>query len=190
MVALGIDLCWSSGQNPGVTFGNHVCSDQRAEAGTVKQLCPYSQSSLKTSPMLPLRVVVLLPVLDDWASASELIRSLDRTVSLDAPNVSLEVLIVDDGSVESWTEAHFNFRFACVKAIRVLRLYRNLGHQRAIAVGLVYIEDKMQGDAVLVMDADGEDTPDGAVQLIRAFSGPEKRRRLVFAERTRRLETF
>jgi glycosyltransferase involved in cell wall biosynthesis len=156
----------------------------------VKQVSPYSQSSLKTSPMLPLRVVVLLPVCDDWVAASELIRSLDRTVSLDDPTVCLEVLIVDDGSVESWTEAHFNSQFACVKAIRVLRLYRNLGHQRAIAVGLVYIEDKMHGDAVLVMDADGEDTPDGAVQLIREFSGPEERRRLVFAERARRFEPF
>jgi hypothetical protein len=156
----------------------------------VRQVSPDSRSSLKTSPILPLRVVVLLPVCDDWASASELIRSLDRRMSLDDPTVCLDVLIVDDGSVESWTEAHFNFPFACVKAICVLRLYRNLGHQRAIAVGLVYIEDKMQGDAVLVMDADGEDTPDGAVQLIRTFSGPAERRRLVFAERTRRLETF
>ena len=149
----------------------------------------HPQSSLN-SPISPLRVVVLLPVCDDWVAASELIRSLDRTVSLEAPTVCLEILIVDDGSVESWTETQFNFLFACVKSIRVLRLYRNLGHQRAIAVGLVYIENKMYGDAVLVMDADGEDTPDGAVRLIQAFSGPEERRRLVFAERTRRLETF
>ena len=55
----------------------------------------------------PLRVVVLLPVRDDWDSASQLIRSLDRTVSAENANVRLKFLIVDDGSVEPWTAAQF-----------------------------------------------------------------------------------
>jgi glycosyltransferase involved in cell wall biosynthesis len=134
-------------------------------------------------------IVVLLPVRDDWVSVAELIRSLDRRVSADAAGVCLDVLMIDDGSVETWVPAQFEPPFAAVKTIRVLRLYRNLGHQRAIAVGLVYIEDKMPCQAVLVMDADGEDTPDGAVQLIRAFfaSGGKT---LIFAERARRAESF
>ncbi len=39
------------------------------------------------------------------------------------------------------------------------------------------------------MDADGEDTPSGAAQLLRAYSeghGPD----VIFAERTRRSETL
>ena len=49
---------------------------------------------------LLLHVVVLMPVRDDWVSAAELVRSLDRTVSAGQVNVCLDVLMVDDGSVE------------------------------------------------------------------------------------------
>ena len=117
----------------------------------------------------PLHVVVLMPVRDDWVSAAELIRSLDRAVSAGESNVRLDVLMVDDGSVESWLSMQFDSLFRAVRTVQVLRLQRNLGHQRAIAVGLVHIEDNMACDAVIVMDADGEDTPAGVLQLIRAF---------------------
>ena len=137
----------------------------------------------------PLRVVVLMPVRDDWVSAAELVRSLDRTVSAEQVNVCLDVLMVDDGSVESCLSTQFEVPFGVVRTVQVLRLRRNLGHQRAIAVGLVHIEEAMPSDAVLVMDADGEDTPDGALQLIREFSAGEEKI-LVFAERARRVESL
>jgi glycosyltransferase involved in cell wall biosynthesis len=137
----------------------------------------------------PLRIVVLLPVRDDWVSAAELVRCLDRAVSAGQSNVCLDVLMVDDGSVESWLSTQFETRFAVVGTVQVLRLHRNLGHQRAIAVGLVHIEEKMTCDAVLVMDGDGEDTPAGALQLIGTFLAAEGKT-LVFAERARRVESF
>ena len=73
-----------------------------------------------------------------------------------------------------------------MRSIRILRLRRNLGHQRAIAIGLVHVEKAIAADAVLVMDGDGEDTPEGALQLLRAFSGATA----IFAERSRRTESF
>ena len=103
-------------------------------------------------------------------------------------NVRLDVLLVDDGSVESCLSARFEAPFAVVRTVQVLRLRRNLGHQRAIAVGLVHIEETMPSEAVLVMDADGEDTPAGALQLIRSFSA--SRARYWFAERARRVESL
>jgi hypothetical protein len=39
------------------------------------------------------------------------------------------------------------------------------------------------------MDADGEDTPDGALQLIRSFSD-QGRAQAIFAERSRRVESI
>ena len=50
----------------------------------------------------PLSIVVLLPVRDDWVSAAELISSLDEVVSAAQTDVCLDVLMVDDGSVETW----------------------------------------------------------------------------------------
>jgi polyisoprenyl-phosphate glycosyltransferase len=132
----------------------------------------------------PLRVIVLMPLRDDWASAAELTRRLDQVIS--AYPCTVDVLLVDDGSIQAFRSADFQSRFAVVRSVRILRLRRNLGHQRAIAIGLVYIEKTIPCDAVLVMDSDGEDTPEGALELLRAFSGTNA----IFAERSRRTESL
>jgi hypothetical protein len=76
----------------------------------------------------PLRVVVLMPLRDDWASAAELISLLDQAIC--SYPCTLDVLLVDDGSVQGCSSANFRSRFAVVRTIRILRLRRNLGHQR------------------------------------------------------------
>ena len=130
-------------------------------------------------------VTVLMPLRNDWTSAWELIRRLDDKIS--SCSCSLDILLVDDGSTEA---CHSDFRgdFATINTIRSLRLRRNLGHQRAIAIGLAHIERNVSCSAVLVMDADGEDTPDGALQLITSFAAGN-RTQAVFAERSRRTES-
>jgi hypothetical protein len=129
-----------------------------------------------------------MPLRDDWASAAELIQLLDRAIS---PHpCTLDVLLVDDGSSAVCDSTDFQSQFAAVRSIQVLRLRRNLGHQRAIAIGLVHVERSLACDAVLVMDADGEDTPDGALQLVRAFSASRRgSAKAIFAERSRRTES-
>ena len=131
--------------------------------------------------------MVLMPLRDDWTSAAELIRRLDRAISSDA--CTIEILLVDDASVESCDRNDFQGSFSLVRVIRSLRLRRNLGHQRAIAIGLVYIQQTAGCDAVIVMDADGEDTPEGVVQLLRAYSGAHGEK-AIFAERSRRSESL
>ena len=116
----------------------------------------------------PTRVTVVMPVRDDWASAAELIQRLDRL--LGSYPCLLNLLLVDDGSAQPHTEGDFQSDLKVVRTIQVLRLRRNLGHQRAIAIGIVYASQSIPCDAVLVMDADGEDTPEGVLQLLRAFS--------------------
>jgi len=135
----------------------------------------------------PLRLVVLMPLRDDWLSAAELIRRLDE--AMDPGACTMEILLVDDGSVTSYERDEFQGGFSVVRSIRTLRLRRNLGHQRAIAIGLVHIQQTAACDAVVVMDADGEDTPDGVVQLLRAFA-ETRGTKAVFAERSRRTETL
>jgi polyisoprenyl-phosphate glycosyltransferase len=139
---------------------------------------------VESSPQAsPLRVVVLIPLRDDWVSAAELIRRLDQ--ALLAQPYGAEVLLVDDGSRQECRPADFPAQLAAIRNIRVLRLRRNLGHQRAIAIGLVHIEKSIPCDAVLVMDGDGEDTPEGALQLLSLFTGQTA----IFAKRSRRTES-
>jgi polyisoprenyl-phosphate glycosyltransferase len=136
---------------------------------------------------IPLRLVVLMPLRDDWPSAAELIRRLDKAISSDA--CTMEVLLVDDGSVERCDRNDFQGGFSVVRAIRTLRLRRNLGHQRAIAIGLVHVQQATGYDAVVVMDSDGEDTPEGVAHLLRAYSDAHGAV-AIFAERSRRSESF
>jgi len=135
-----------------------------------------------------LRVTVLMPLRDDWASAAELIRRLDRV--LGSYPCILNILLVDDGSIQLCNARDFQSQFAVVRSIQILRLRRNLGHQRAIAIGIVHAAQAIPCDAVLVMDADGEDTPDGALQLLRAFSEENDGAKAIFAERSRRTESL
>jgi hypothetical protein len=74
----------------------------------------------------------------------------------------------------------------CVES---LRLRRNLGHQRAIAIGLCFVHAERPCDAVLVMDADGEDKPADVPRLIQKFL-EEGARKVIFAERIRRSEDW
>jgi glycosyltransferase involved in cell wall biosynthesis len=134
-----------------------------------------------------LRVIVLMPLRDDWSSAAELIRRLDRVISSVA--YTLKVILVDDGSVQRCDRNNFQSDFAVVRAIQSLRLRSNLGHQRAIAVGLAHVQQNTSCDAVIVMDADGEDTPEGVVQLLRYYCDTHGAK-AVFAERSRRSESL
>ena len=134
---------------------------------------------------VPLRLVILMPVRDDWSSASELIRRLDGALSA---GCVVDILMVDDGSIQRCEVQNFQTRCSAVRSISVLRLRRNLGHQRAIAVGLAYIQQAGTYDAILVMDSDGEDTPEGVLALLHAYSESHGTR-AIFAARSRRSES-
>jgi hypothetical protein len=71
-------------------------------------------------------------------------------------------------------------------SLKILHLLRNIGHQKAIAVGLAYIKENLSCDKVLVMDADGEDRPEDAVVLLKeSLNNPGK---IIFAKRKSRQE--
>jgi hypothetical protein len=128
-----------------------------------------------------------MPVRDDWTSATELVRRLNQTLS--QSSYLADVLLIDDGSVERCAPDGFGKVVDAIRPLRILRLRRNVGHQRAIAIGLGYAAEHCSCDALLVMDGDGEDTPGGALQLLDAYRGLE-RKKAVFAERVRRSESF
>src|SRR5215471_16768887 len=121
-----------------------------------------------------------MPLRDDWASVSELISRLDKALA-HCPG-SFQILVVDDGSRQRAAPGTFGASYSAVRRIQVLRLRRNLGHQRAIAIGLAHLESNTPCDAVLVMDADGEDTPEGVLQLLEAFAAKQGAV-AIFAER-------
>lgn len=127
-----------------------------------------------------------MPVFNDWDSGGLLCAELARLMP-PIEGVRTEVLLVDDGSTESADPEALAKAAAGLGELQILRLRRNLGHQRAIAIGLAHLSEEAQADAVLVMDADGQDRPQDAVRLLEAFRSSGGAR-VVFAERRKRLE--
>jgi hypothetical protein len=130
--------------------------------------------------------VVLIPVFDDWASLALLLPELDETLRADSRAVS--VILVDDCSVQPPEELILQLgQLQAIKSVDVLSLTRNIGHQRALAIGLSYIAMRRPCRAAIVMDADGEDRPSDVPRLLTAFES-DGANRIVFAQRTRRSE--
>ncbi len=144
------------------------------------------RSERRTEPQAE-EIVVLIPVFNDWESVEQLLPRLDRELA--QSGMAVDVLIVDDGSVLEGEGVADSNAFEAIRRIDVLRLRRNLGHQRAIAIGLAYVEDCLSTSAVVVMDADGEDDPADVPRLVGRLR-EEGNRKIVFAERTRRSESI
>jgi glycosyltransferase involved in cell wall biosynthesis len=132
-------------------------------------------------------VAILMPLYNDWASLHLLLDDLDAILA--SEGITANVVIVDDGSTLAPEEDMLNRDYWALRGLRIVGLRRNLGHQRAIAVGLAYIEAHLPCRAVVLMDSDGEDAPADVSRLL-AHAQAEGGRKIVFAERARRSESW
>lgn len=103
-----------------------------------------------------------MPVYNDWASAGELIRRLDSALA--GKDWRVQVIAVDDGSITGAPDALLGLR--TIEQVEVVELETNLGHQRAIATGMVHAYNSGPFDHLAIMDSDGEDTPEALVSLL------------------------
>ena len=131
------------------------------------------------------RLVVLIPVFNDWDAVALLLPALDH--AFENCRSRIEVLLVNDGSTEALEPALIAQHYEHLHSVQILHLRRNLGHQRAIAVGLVHIHKHLPCAAVVVMDGDGEDRPRDVARLIEEFSSRGDGA-IIFAERAKRME--
>jgi len=111
------------------------------------------------------RVAVVTPVLDDWPSFAMLVKRIAQHAARDTEWI--EIVAVDDGSAEDFDPGTIP-REPGIDAIRVVHLALNLGHQRAIAVGLITLSSRKDLDGIIVMDSDGEDRPEDIPSLLEA----------------------
>jgi polyisoprenyl-phosphate glycosyltransferase len=140
-----------------------------------------------TVPDPPFRLAVVLPVFNDWTSLSILVERI--SILHRGEDIEFFVAVVDDGSTDP--VAALDERLVgdcCIRSLEVIRLLTNLGHQRAIAIGLVQVASWRNIDAVLVMDSDGEDRPEEICTLVDASrANPDA---VILAERTARSENI
>ncbi len=124
---------------------------------------------------------VITPIFEDSEASSRLFKELRTVLGPDT-----FIVAVDDGSVRqpvdpaAITAAH-------LKGV-VIRLKRNVGHQRAIAVGIGYAAKHLPSATCIVMDSDGEDVPSTIPDILAPLAADNVD--VVVAQRKSRVETL
>jgi glycosyltransferase involved in cell wall biosynthesis len=108
-------------------------------------------------------ISVVVPLYDEVESLPELTSWIRRV--MDENNFSYEIILVDDGSKDgSWemirTLSENN------RNIRGIKFRRNYGKSAALNTGF----EAVQGDVVITMDADLQDSPDEIPELYRRIT--------------------
>lgn len=122
---------------------------------------------------------IVTPVYEDVEAFSELCQRLSANF-----DTQPFIVAVDDGSVRQPLSAS-TIGAAGLSGV-VLRLKRNVGHQRAIAVGLSYVAEHQPDLPCVVMDSDGEDMP-GTIPYLMAELNDEVD--VAVAQRRNRVES-
>lgn len=135
--------------------------------------------------LLPL--TVLVPVFNDWQAARVLIERLDSVFGEYA--LAGQIVFVDDGSLESVPDDFPANPPRNIQRIQTVELRTNLGHQRAVCVGLVHLVQTGVANPIVIMDGDGEDAPSDIPHLLEKFVA-ERKRKVIFAARRLRAEGF
>jgi glycosyltransferase involved in cell wall biosynthesis len=106
---------------------------------------------------------IVIPLLNEEESLPELHNWIVKVMQ--AHNYSYEILYIDDGSTDSsWNVVQkLSNENPNVKGIRFLR---NYGKSQALHAGFA----KAQGDVVITMDADLQDSPDEIPELFRLIT--------------------
>src|SRR5215475_9871414 len=123
-------------------------------------------------------LTILIPSFNDWDALRLLLPRIDK--ALEGAGRTASILVVDDASTDALPEHWPSQIYSPIAPVEILHLRCNLGHQRAIALGLYHIHEFSESNAVIVMDGDGEDRAEDLPLLLKAFE-QENGRDVVFA---------
>ncbi len=127
---------------------------------------------------------ILIPVYNDWQSASKLIDEIN-SLSIDL-KFQISIIIVNDASNHDRHDDQKDYKN--LQSIKILNMKLNQGHARCIATGLKHIFENEEFDYVIPMDGDGEDRPEEIKYLVN--QALENQEVSVVAKRVKRSEGF
>ncbi len=126
---------------------------------------------------------ILIPVYNDKDSLLILLKEINE-MSFNN-NLRLNILIVDDGSDKNYEDGVF--KDLTYLSINYIKLKRNVGHQEAIYIGMMYYRNQ-NIDKLIIMDGDGEDKPNDLLKLIKKSQDHEDK--IIVAKRKKRSESI
>jgi len=108
-------------------------------------------------------ISVVVPLLNEVESLSELTLWIDKVMA--THDFSYEIILIDDGSTDGSWELIENLcqKNACIKGIK---FRRNYGKSAGLFCGF----EQAEGDVVITMDADLQDSPEEIPELYRMIT--------------------
>jgi glycosyltransferase involved in cell wall biosynthesis len=131
-----------------------------------------------------MKIIILIPVFNDFKSASKLIEEIDINIS--ELKTSFSIIVVNDASTEEKILDTKNLNN--IKSLKLINMRNNKGHARCIAAGLKHISENEDFDYVIPMDGDGEDRPEEIKNFVEKIKdNPNKS---IVGERVKRSESL
>ena len=108
-------------------------------------------------------ISVVVPLYNEEESLPELYTWIERVMK--ANGFSFEIIFVNDGSTDHSWEVIENLK-AQSDAVKGIKFRRNYGKSAALYCGF----ERAEGDVVITMDADLQDSPDEIPELYRMIT--------------------
>jgi|TARA_B110000971_G_C20028064_1_gene509890 hypothetical protein len=129
-------------------------------------------------------IFIIIPTYNDSRSLNKLLYIINKNIN--KRKDKFRVIVVNDCSSEKITLKIKNFNN--IKSIKILNLKKNVGSQKAIYIGLKYIEKYKYKSTISILDSDGEDNP---YKLKKLIESAFKEKGVIFvANRSKRLENI
>ena len=105
-----------------------------------------------------MNISIIIPLLNEQESLPELTSWIAKVMQEN--NFSYEVIFIDDGSTDNSWETIENL-YRQNSSVKGIRFFKNYGKSQALHAGFV----KAEGDVIVTMDADLQDSPDEIPEL-------------------------
>lgn len=105
-----------------------------------------------------MQISIIVPSYNEYESLPELCVWIGKV--MDENKFSYEVIVIDDGSIDNTWEVILELA-SKIEQVKGVKFRRNYGKSAALNVGF----EKAQGDVVITMDADLQDSPDEIPEL-------------------------
>ena len=110
-------------------------------------------------------IIILTPVYNDWKNLEKLLKKINK-IFLKKLKSKFELIVVNDCSQEIYN--YKKLKLKTISKINFISLYKNVGSQRAIAIGIRYLSNiyRKKNFKTIIIDSDGQDNPNIISKLL------------------------
>ncbi len=111
------------------------------------------------------KIIILTPVYNDWKNLSRLLKKINKVFETQV-KTKFELVIINDCSTEKYNPKKYKSKM--IDKITIISLFQNIGSQRAIAIGIKYLNNFYKRKIkTIIIDSDGQDNPNIIGKLIK-----------------------